>query len=198
MGPIDTPGNRVAQVIQGYFTSIRCNLWLSGHRECPASLYSRGEPGDNSKLAYHRYGGYMTRRQRMGITVCILYICPIGIAIAAAWLGGPHLPDLSTIAEVMVAATSAPAVPMLYLTWRTHRDGSAQPGLSLPGLADELSKEIGRQWEKELRLQRLHDPDPLPVSLESAPLALAESSARIKKPAFLRQKQPRSLSDSAG
>ncbi|WP_419664871.1 NACHT domain-containing protein [Streptomyces sp. 2-1] len=69
-----------------------------------------------------------------------------------------------------------PTLPPAYLTWQDFRFSRMEADqTTLNALLDSLADEVRIRWEAEATLRRLNDPQPLPVSWESAPTDLTES-----------------------
>ncbi|OXM60495.1 NACHT domain-containing protein [Amycolatopsis vastitatis] len=103
-----------------------------------------------------------------------------GIALAGllVWLGvelaqgrlGPN--DKVTTSVGILTAFAGLAVSAasftLTLTRGKRSDIERAPGETLDTMADILAMTVGRQWENEERIRRVHDPFPLPVQWSNA------------------------------
>ncbi|WP_200708920.1 NACHT domain-containing NTPase [Streptomyces sp. MBT62] len=81
------------------------------------------------------------------------------------------------------AATLLPSVGGLYLSWATFRADrrEAAQGYDVAKIADRLAVAVRGQWESEVRVRRLNDPYPLPVSWHAADPRFGESWSLLRE-----------------
>jgi NACHT domain len=108
-------------------------------------------------------------KNRVGVTYLILAL--VGAACALGLSAHYHL---GTASE---AVTMLPTIAGLYLSWATFQSGqtkfAARRDLAI--IADDLADAVQAQWGEELRLRRLNDPYPLPISWSPVADDLVES-----------------------
>ena len=90
------------------------------------------------------------------------------------------------VAAVTVLVAVSFGAPTLWITWAAYRgprrSGAAESGLTLAQVADRLAAAVDGQWKDEVRVRRLSDPWPLPVSWAAADPSLTgawDSLARL-------------------
>lgn len=104
------------------------------------------------------------------------------IAIASLLLPGTYALVLHSnhagIGIVTLWVAVALGLPVIWLGWATYRQTSraARGGgdLDLAEVADQLAVAVGAQWEAEIKVRRLNEPYPLPVSWEAADPSLTD------------------------
>ncbi|MET9411210.1 NACHT domain-containing protein [Streptomyces sp. NPDC002935] len=81
------------------------------------------------------------------------------------------------------AATLLPSAGGLYLSWATFRADrrEATHDHGVAEIADRLAVAVRRQWESEVRVRRLNDPYPLPVSWHAADPRFGESWSLLRE-----------------
>lgn len=83
------------------------------------------------------------------------------------------------------AATTAALLPTLapaYLAWKAFQQDGADPSALARAVdiaADQLAQAVGKQWDAESAIRRIHDPYPLPVAWRPADPDLVESWPRL-------------------
>ncbi|WP_189134598.1 NACHT domain-containing protein [Wenjunlia tyrosinilytica] len=111
----------------------------------------------------------MSGRTRRDGLVCLALA--LGGTALGAWLTYRfQLPALESVTAFL------PSLAGLYLSWaafRAERAG-AEAAPDPARLADQLAVAVRGQWEAELRVRRINDPYPLPVSWRAAAPDLAE------------------------
>src|SRR5690348_14185911 len=83
--------------------------------------------------------------------------------VSALFLVQLHHLDAGTIAILVIASLG---LPTLWITWAAHRGRPRQPTdlSTTTTIADQLAIAVGTECKAEVRVRRLDDPYPLPVS----------------------------------
>ena len=113
---------------------------------------------------------------RDGIIALTLFLLPW---VALLLVLRHHLDSGTMVAALSAVAAASIGVSTLWLTWAALRearrsDGGAG-GLNLGQVADQLAVAVGTQWADEVRVRRLNDPYPLPVSWTAADASLTDT-----------------------
>ena len=113
--------------------------------------------------------GHPARRD--GAIAVAFFLLPGVIAVALE--DRDHHLDGNTVAILISVSLG---MPVLWLTWATYWQSqrSADGGLSLAEVSDQLAIAVRARWAAEAARRRLNDPWPLPVSWEAADSALTD------------------------